>query len=113
MAKWFGKVGYVESVETKRGVWTLKATELPYSGDLMSNSSQWTSSNKVNDDLKIANKISIIADPFAFSNFQSIKYAEFMGAMWEVSTAEVVYPRIILTLGGVYNGERPSTGTPD
>lgn len=105
MAKWHGKVGYVKTENTKPGVWEPKITERPYFGDLLSNSSRWSSSNKVNDDLNIANKISIVADPFAYDNFSAIKYVEFMGALWEVSTAEVQYPRIILTVGGVWNGK--------
>lgn len=109
MAKWYGKVGYVMTEETEPGVWVAKATERPYSGDLLKNMSKWATSSKVNDDLNVANQISIIADPFAYQNFSSIKYVEFMGAMWEVSSAEVQYPRLILTVGGVYNGEQAGT----
>lgn len=105
MAKWHGKVGYIVTQETEPGIWEAVATELPYFGDLLNNVSKWSTSNKVNDDLSVANRISIVADPFAFQNFSSIKYAEYMNTMWEVSSAEVQYPRIILTLGGVYNGE--------
>ena len=106
MAKWYGKVGYVTTEETEPGIWATKVTEVLYSGDLLKNISKWVTSNKVNDDLNVANQISIIADPFAYQNFSSIKYVEFMGAMWEVSSAEVQYPRLILTVGGVYNGEQ-------
>jgi len=106
MAKWYGKVGYVITEETEPGIWKQKATERPYSGDLLSNMSQWSNSNGVNDNIRVNNKISLVADPFAYQNFQHIKYVEFMGTVWEVSTAEVQYPRIILTIGGVYNGER-------
>lgn len=106
MAKWYGKVGYVMNEEIEPGIWNPKPTEKPYPGELLSNMNQWMNSGDVNDSFKVANKISIIADPFAHQNFQHIRYAEFMGAMWEVSTAEVAYPRIILTLGGLYNGEQ-------
>lgn len=106
MAKWHGKVGYVVSEETEPGIWTLKATEKPHSGDLLSNMNMIVNSNQVNDDMKVANKISIVANPFAYQNFQYIKYVEFMGAVWEVSSAEIQRPRIILTIGGLYNGER-------
>lgn len=106
MAKWNGKIGYVENVETEPGVWEPVVTEKPYSGDMLVNMSQWVNSNDVNDDLKLANKISVIADPFAYQNFQSIKYVEFMGTLWKVTTTEVNYPRIILSIGGVYNGEQ-------
>lgn len=110
MAKWYGKVGYITTKETEPGIWDPEVTEKPYSGDLLSNASRWSGSNKVNDDLTVANRISFIADPFAYQNFSSIKYVEFMGSLWEVSTADASqFPRIIMTLGGVYNGQQATT----
>lgn len=105
MAKWFGKVGYIINEETEPGVWEHVVTEQQYFGDLLSNMTKWVTSNKVNDDLNVANRISIVADPFAYQNFSSIKYIEYMGELWEVSSVEVKHPRIILTVGGVYNGK--------
>ena len=105
MAKWYGKVGYIVTQETEPGIWEPAVTERNYFGDLLSNVSKWSTSSKVNDDLNVANRISIVADPFAYENFSSIKYIEYMNALWEVSSAEVQYPRIILTVGGVYKGE--------
>lgn len=106
MAKWNGKVGYITTEKTKPGVWEPKATERPYFGDVISNTIRRTEAGKVNDDLSVANRISIVADPFAYENFSALKYVEFMGNFWEVSTAEVQYPRIILTIGGVYSGRK-------
>lgn len=106
MAKWYGKVGYIVTDNTKPGVWEPKVTERPYYGDLLKNISKWSTTNKVNDDLNVANQISIVADPFAYQNFSAIRYVEFMGAFWGVTSAEVQYPRIILTVGGVWNGEQ-------
>ena len=108
MAKWYGKVGYIKNEETEPGVWEPVVTELPYFGDLLSGMSKWSPSNKVNDDLNVANKISIVADPFAYQNFSRIKYVEFMGSLWEVSSIEPQHPRLILTVGGVYNGPTPN-----
>lgn len=113
MAKWFGKVGYVTTKETERGIWSTEATERPYSGDLLKNISKWVPSSNLNDNLNIANQISIVADPFAYQNFSSIKYIEFMGAVWEVTSTEVQYPRLILTIGGLWNGEREQAGIAD
>lgn len=107
MAKWYGKVGYVTTNETEPGIWEPEVIERDYYGDLLKSISKWTVSNGVNGDLNISNQISIVADPFAYNNFSSIKYVEFMGAMWDVNSVEVQYPRLILTVGGVYNGERP------
>ena len=106
MAKWHGKVGYVIQKETVPGVWSTTPVERPYFGDILKNISKWSTSGNVNDNLNVANQISIVADPFAYENFTNIRYVEFMGAMWSVTSIEPQYPRLILTVGGVYNGER-------
>lgn len=103
MAKWCGKVCYIWTNETSPGVWTEEKVERKYYGDVTRNMRRLQSSDKVNDDINVSNEISIVADPFAYQNFHYIRYVEFMGTKWKVPTAEVKYPRIYLTLGGVYN----------
>lgn len=107
MAKWYGKVGYIITEEAEPGRWIANPIEKPYFGDVLSISSRWTPSTNVNDNLDISKRISIVADPFAYQNFTSIKYVEFMGALWDVTSVEPQYPRLILNIGGVYNGETP------
>lgn len=104
MSKWYGKVGYVIPTETKPGVFRPKVTEHEYYGDIISNRRRIQTADKLNDDIVIQNTVSIIADPFALESLQYIRYVTFMGANWEVSGIEVQYPRLILTLGGIYNG---------
>lgn len=112
MAKWYGRVGYVETVEIEPGVWEPKVTERPYFGDLLKNVSKWVANtNSVNDNLNVVNQISIVADPYAYQHFSSVKYVEFMDAMWDVTSVEPQYPRLILSIGGVYDG--PQAGTAD
>jgi hypothetical protein len=104
MAKWYGKIGFCNTEEPEPGIWENKITERNYYGDLLSNYRKFQNSGGVNDNINIANKISIISDLFADQNFHKIAYAEFMGNKWKVTDIEVLYPRLILTLGGVYNG---------
>ena len=104
MAKFYGAIGYAKTVETMPGVWTEQITERDYYGDVIRNSRRLQSSDKVNDDINISNQISIVADPYAINNFHSMRYAKFMGAKWKISDVEVQYPRLLLTLGGLYNG---------
>lgn len=106
MAKFHGKIGFVTTVETAPGVHREKATERTYSGDVLKNSRRLQSTNSINDNIVISNRISIVADPYAHDNFHAIRYVEFMGARWKVEDAEASPPRIILSLGGVYNGEQ-------
>ena len=104
MAKWFGEIGFGETSETSPGVWTETVTSRKYYGDLVRNSRRLqTSSEKVNDDLNISNQLSIVADPYATKNFHMMRYATVMNAKWKITDVEVQYPRLILTLGGVYN----------
>lgn len=103
MAKWYGMIGYAESVEATPGNWQERITERAYYGDVVRNARRLEGADKVNDDINIANEISIIADPFACQNFHRMRYIEFMGAKWKISNVEVRYPRLILTIGGVYN----------
>ena len=104
MAKFFGKIGYAETVETTPGVWEEKITEREYFGDLIRNTRSLQSGEQLNDDINISNEISIVADPFAYENFHSMRYVEFMNAKWKISSIEVQYPRLILSVGSLYNG---------
>lgn len=105
MAKFYGPIGYAETVETKPGVWEERITERMYYGDLVRNTRRLQDSGMLNDNINVANEISIVADPFANENFHSMRYVEFMGAKWKISNVEVQYPRLILSIGGEYNGE--------
>lgn len=99
MAKFYGPVGYAETVETAPGVYVEKITERMYFGDLTRNTRRLQSSETLNDDINVANEISIVADPFANQNFHRMRYVGFMGANWKISNVEVHYPRLILTIG--------------
>lgn len=105
MAKFYGKIGYAEMSKTSPGVHKEQITERNYYGDLIRNTRRLQSGDKVNDDVNVANEISIVADPFANENFHSMRYVEFMGAKWKITNVEVQYPRLILTIGGLYNGK--------
>lgn len=104
MAKYFGMIGFEHSAETKPGVWTEEIVERPYYGELYKNTRRLQEASQVNDNVTIGNELSIIADPYAVENFHSMRYASFMGTKWNVTSVDVQYPRLTLTLGGIYNG---------
>ena len=104
MAKFYGNVGFADTVETEPGIWEENVIARPYYGDLSRNFRKLESSGRMNDDINVSNEISIVSDPYANLNFHAIRYIEFMGAKWKVSDVEVQYPRLLLTLGGLYNG---------
>ena len=103
MAKWYGKIGFGSTRETRPGVWENIITEREYCGDLIRSIGRAQGADQLNDNIKINNNLSIVADPYARENFYSIKYVTFEGIKWKVSAVEVQYPRLILDMGEVYN----------
>ena len=103
MAKFYGNVGFAETVETEPSVWEEKIIERPYFGDVLRRSRRLESSGNVNSNVNVTNEISIVADPYANQNLFAMRYVEFMGTKWEISNVDVQYPRLVLTIGGVYN----------
>lgn len=106
MAKFYGTIGYVKLTETSPGIWEEEVTEHKYYGDILRNYRKLESSGGVNDNVTVANEISIISDPFANENFHWMRYVEFMGSKRKVENVSAQYPRLILTLGGLYNGKQ-------
>ena len=104
MNKWYGKVGYVETVEVEPGRWEEQETVHQYYGELVKKSSKFRTSGNVNDDRDVSVELSIVADSYGDLHFHSIRYVEFGGVKWKVNTVEPKRPRLILSLGGEYNG---------
>lgn len=104
MAKYYGQVGYAYDVTTSPGVVEEHITERSYYGDVVRNVRKLESGESVNDNVQINNSISIVADPYAYEHFFAIRYVSWMGVLWKVTNVEVQRPRLLLTIGGVYNG---------
>lgn len=104
MAKFFGAIGYGESVEKAPGVFEDTIVEKQYYGDIVRNSRMLRAGEKVNDDISVNNSISVVADAYAGEHFHAIRYVSWSGARWTVSEVTVQSPRLILQLGEVYNG---------
>ena len=105
MTRFYGAVGFATSTETSPGVWEDVISERNYYGDVIRNArTLQEDSESVNDDLNVQNSISIVADPYANEKFFAVRYVGWLGTLWEVPTIEAQSPRLILRLGGVYNG---------
>lgn len=114
MAKFYGLIGFsvteeqtIDGVTT--GVWTSQIIERPYYGDVIKNSRRYSSTDKINDDIEITNELSVIADPFAMNNFHNMKYVKWLGGCWKITSVDIQYPRVTLSVGGIYNGESSPT----
>ena len=112
MNRYFGKVGYRTTFEKEPGIWKDDIVEKPYYGDVQRNyvKNNYQEHTTTIKTPQCNNSISIVADPYAFSNFHNIVYATFMGTKWEVNNVDASqYPRLILSLGGVYSEDETDT----
>ena len=104
MAKWFGKIGFGIVKETSPGVFKDTIEEHEYFGDVNVTVARTQGREYANDNVKINNTISIVADPFAVKNFSTIRYIVYEGVKWKMSSVEIQYPRLTITMGEVYKG---------
>lgn len=112
--KWYGKVGYATCVEgtgENRGIYTDTIVEKEYYGDAINCHWKRQNSGNINDDITVSQSISIVADPFAIQHCSEIIYVEHLGTKWKVTDVEPLFPRLQLSIGGVYNGESPGSST--
>lgn len=110
MAKFYGSIGYGETMEKSPGVWEDVILEHKYYGDVLRNTRKLQDGQSVNSDISVNNSISIVADAYANEHFFAIRYIRWAGTLWTVTEVEVQSPRLLLRLGGVYNG--PSAPAP-
>lgn len=110
MAKFYGEIGFaVEEVETRPGVWQEGMVERRYFGDITKNSRQLREGEKINDDLSVQNSVEIVADAYALEHFFAMRYVKWAGAAWKVEDVTVQHPRLLIRLGGIYNGQKAAT----
>lgn len=102
MSKWSGNIGFFTTEETSPGVWEEQIVERQYYGDILHNYKQ-SGEVDINSDINISNNFSIVVDPFAYENFHHMRYVTFMGTKWKINSVEVEYPRLTLSVGGIYD----------
>lgn len=105
MAKFTGLVGYVTQEEKVPGVWSPVSNPKTMKGDIIRQSSNNQNGDKVNDDITLGHRVSLIGDAYAFNNYFSLKWIELNGHKWEITSVELQRPRLIVTVGGLWNGE--------
>ena len=104
MGKYAGSVGYVTNAETKPGVWEPVSTERLMQGDVLRAASVFQGTDRVNKNVTLQHRISLVGDAYAYDNFFNMKWVAYLGSKWEITAIEVVKPRLIITLGGVWVG---------
>lgn len=105
--KFSGMIGFVKTEEVRKNIYQEVVVEKHYKGDLLRKSKRWQSGDQPNDDITINHSISIVANQYAYENLHEIKYVVYRGVPWKVTSITDEKPRIVLDVGGVYNGDRP------
>ena len=113
MTKYYGKVGFMTTEKTSPGVWTEKFEERYYAGDVIKNSYRFDNGSGLNKDLNINNSISIVSDEYFYDNVAAVAYIEWLGSLWRVTNVEIQRPRLILSIGGVFNKDEEQIGITD
>lgn len=103
MNKFYGKIGFVRTVETAPDVWADDSKESYYYGDVVKNSRSYQSAEGLNDNFLVTNTISILADDYAYNHSHEMRYIEYLGVLWKITSIDIQRPRIKITMGGVYN----------
>ena len=109
MARFYGRVGFGHTVEVRPGVMEDIITERPLYGDVLRPGRSFNEDGKVHRDTQMTNRISVLADDYAAENFYAIRFVEWKGVLWYVSSVSEERPRLILSLGEVYNGPVAAT----
>ena len=104
MAKFYGTIGYVTQRQVSPGIYEEDVVERPYRGDVTQDMRRWETTENRNDNLLLSNRLSIIADMFAYENLSTIRYVVWHGVKWKVTNVEILRPRLLLTMAEVYNG---------
>lgn len=111
MARFYGKVGYVTSTDMGDGIYKNIPEEFPYYGDIINISKRWQVTENLNDDIRLEQTFSIVADKYAYENYYKIRYIIIDNVAWRVTNVVVDRPRLTLFVGGIYNGETVSSKT--
>lgn len=104
--KYSGLAGFNEKdIEVRPGVLQNQIKERRIKGNVL-NYGHYNSDtpNSMQQDVSIRNRLSIIMDPYIKKNFNNILYVTFMNVRWSISSLTINGNRVILDLGGVYNG---------
>lgn len=108
-SKFYDAIGYAESQETTPGVWKDVITEHMHYGDVLRNSRTLKEGDKVNNDISVGSRISVVMDAYAnMEHYFAMRYIKWLGNYWTISKVDVEAPRLVLWLGGEYNGPKAS-----
>jgi hypothetical protein len=105
MSRCSGLIGYALAGETQPGVWTENITEKIYYGDVVRDNRRIVDQGEINGSININNNISVVSNKFMLDNLAFMRYITFANSKWKISSVDIRSPRVVITLGGLYNEE--------
>ena len=102
MARYYGNIGFATQVESRPGVWEDVIEERPYKGDVLHSGRRWENSDDINDDVVLTNRFSVISDVYLCSHIPALRYLEYLGTKFKITSVELERPRVTISVGGVY-----------
>lgn len=108
MARYYGAIGYGHEVEIRPGVIDEVITERQCMGDVIADGVKIGGDEKITPDVNLSNSFSVVLDPYALENIGAMRYIVWHGGRWTVSDIKVQHPRLIIRVGGLYNGPVPT-----
>lgn len=103
MAKCSGKIGFALTVETSPGVFEERIVEKPYKGNITQLNAHVEDENSINSNFRINNNISVVANKYFLENLGHMRYVTYKGLPFKITSFQVIPPRLIFSLGSVYN----------
>ena len=103
MARFFGRIGFVDTYESSPGVWSERTIAPTYYGDVLSDRRRYNSGESINDNIVLVNYISVVGDTFMLENYHTMKWVEYKDCKWAITAVELEYPRVKINFGGLWN----------
>ena len=110
MAKYFGNIGFATQVETSPGIWEDAIVDRPYKGDILRNNRRYDNGDSINDNLSLSNTFSIVSDAYLYSHIPAMRYLEYLGSKFKITSVDIERPRVNISVGGAYVSGEPQTG---
>lgn len=111
MTRFHGEVGFATSVEVRPGYHKEVMQAFEYFGDIVDDSRTFDNSNQINPKVSLGQSVSIVADDTLIRNFDNIRYVKWGNTAWTANSVKTKHPRLIISLGGVYTGEKAATAS--
>ena len=105
--RYSGKLGLVEQLEVRPGIWEEVVTEVPVLGTVRQRTEVLTGEGTVLPEYGTTTSISVPARGVGPQDNSMIRYVTYKGLRWQIRSIVDEPPRIVIYVGEVYRGPTP------